>query len=89
MGVSSLYGELDYFRGHNKDRHHGDLDQACDAVRTFRPMSKSSGAVLADENRRAGCGEFYPFKTSSRYRPESGVAVKGATTSAEVDSKMS
>jgi aryl-alcohol dehydrogenase-like predicted oxidoreductase len=42
------------------------LDQACDVVRAFRPMSgEEVRALLAKTQRAAVRGEFEPFKTSS------------------------
>jgi aryl-alcohol dehydrogenase-like predicted oxidoreductase len=42
------------------------LDQACEAARTFRPMSEAEvSALLAKTARAAAAGEFEPFKTSS------------------------
>src|SRR6202030_2962935 len=42
------------------------LDQACDAARTFRPLSDPElTALLAKTANAAARGEFEPFKTSS------------------------
>jgi len=42
------------------------LDQACDAARTFRPLSEAEvTAILAKTAAAAARGEFEPFKTSS------------------------
>ena len=42
------------------------LDQACEAARTFKPMSEADlSALLAKTARAAARGEFEPFKTSS------------------------
>ena len=42
------------------------LDQACEAARTFRPLSEGDvEALLARTARAAAHGEFEPFKTSS------------------------
>jgi predicted aldo/keto reductase-like oxidoreductase len=42
------------------------LDQALDAVRTFRPLTASKvNAILAKTKSAAALGEFEPFKTSS------------------------
>jgi aryl-alcohol dehydrogenase-like predicted oxidoreductase len=42
------------------------LDQACEAARTFRPLSDPElTALLSRTARAAACGEFEPFKTSS------------------------
>ena len=42
------------------------LDQACEAVRTFHPMSEAEvGALLAKTAGAAARGDYEPFKTSS------------------------
>ena len=42
------------------------LDQACEAARTFRPMSEPElTALLSKTAKAAAHGEFEPFKTSS------------------------
>ena len=42
------------------------LDQACDAARTFRPLSETElTALLSKTEKAAARGEFEPFKTSS------------------------
>ncbi len=42
------------------------LDQACQAARTFRPMSEAEvQALVAKTAAAAARGEFEPFKTSS------------------------
>ncbi|HEY1602615.1 MAG TPA: aldo/keto reductase [Pirellulales bacterium] len=42
------------------------LDQACEAARTFRPLSESElQALLAKTAQAAAAGEFEPFKTTS------------------------
>jgi hypothetical protein len=42
------------------------LDQACEAVRTFRPMSDEEvRSLLAKTAEAAARGEFEPFKTTS------------------------
>jgi aryl-alcohol dehydrogenase-like predicted oxidoreductase len=42
------------------------LDQACEAVRTFRPMSDEDvRSLLSRTAPAAACGEFEPFKTTS------------------------
>ena len=42
------------------------LDQACEAVRTFRPMSEEAvRTLLAKTAAAAASGEYEPFKTSS------------------------
>jgi hypothetical protein len=42
------------------------LDQACEAARTFQPMSDPEvAALLAQTAKAAAHGEFEPFKTSS------------------------
>jgi hypothetical protein len=42
------------------------LDQACEAARTFRPLSEAEvDALLAKTAKAAARGEFEPFKTSS------------------------
>ena len=42
------------------------LDQACEAARTFRPLSEAEvAAILAKTTTAAARGEFEPFKTSS------------------------
>jgi aryl-alcohol dehydrogenase-like predicted oxidoreductase len=44
------------------------LDQAFEAVRTFKPLSAEELAALLDKTRHAAArGEFEPFKTSSIY----------------------
>jgi aryl-alcohol dehydrogenase-like predicted oxidoreductase len=44
------------------------LDQACDAARTFRPLTQEQvSALLARTAPAAGRGAFEPFKTSSVY----------------------
>ena len=42
------------------------LDQACEAARTFRPLSDPElTALLSKTAKAAARGEFEPFKTSS------------------------
>jgi hypothetical protein len=42
------------------------LDQACEAARTFRPLSDQElTAMLSRTAKAAARGEFEPFKTSS------------------------
>ena len=44
------------------------LDQACEAVRTFRPLSEAQlKALLAKTAKAAATGEFEPFKTTSLF----------------------
>jgi aryl-alcohol dehydrogenase-like predicted oxidoreductase len=44
------------------------LDQACEAVRTFRPLSEAQlKALLAKTAKAASTGEFEPFKTTSLF----------------------
>ncbi len=44
------------------------LDQAFEAVRTFKPLSEQEVKTLLDKTRKAAAqGEFEPFKTSSIY----------------------
>jgi hypothetical protein len=41
------------------------LDQACEAARTFRPLSDPELTALLSKTATAARGEFEPFKTSS------------------------
>ena len=42
------------------------LDQACEAVRTFRPMTEEEvRSILSKTAEAAACGDFEPFKTTS------------------------
>jgi hypothetical protein len=44
------------------------LDQACEAVRTFRPMSDEEvQSLLSKTVAAAASGDFEPFKTSSLF----------------------
>jgi predicted aldo/keto reductase-like oxidoreductase len=44
------------------------LDQACEAVRTFKPMNEAEVAKLVAKTAEAGsAGEYEPFKTSSLF----------------------
>ena len=44
------------------------LDQACEAVRTFRPMSAGEVRFLLSKTAKAAAhGDFEPFKTSSLF----------------------
>jgi hypothetical protein len=44
------------------------LDQACEAVRTFRPMSAEEVQSLLSKTAKAAArGDYEPFKTSSLF----------------------
>ena len=56
---------LDLVQHHEVIRYES-LDQACEAARTFRPMSETElTALLSKTATAAAHGEFEPFKTSS------------------------
>jgi aryl-alcohol dehydrogenase-like predicted oxidoreductase len=69
------------------------LDQACEAVRTFRPMSDEEvRSLLSKTAGAAASGDFEPFKTSSLFDGTArnpGVAGRGAATPAASDAGVS
>ena len=67
--VFALRAQLAHLRGNHWHRQHGEiLDQACEAVRTFRPLSEPQlKALLAKTAKAASSGEFEPFKTTSLF----------------------